>query len=103
MPTVPQLARLTRVDMADLNRVCGQLDAAAAVLVQSAWNGKFPVLTMLQQAKQTIAALYNRSEPAYLEQLRRKSTRVRQEPSEEGGSGESSSSAPGAAPGSLET
>ena len=103
MERAPQLARLTRVDMADLHRVCGQLDAAAAVLVQSGWSGKFPVLTMLDQAKQTVAALYNRSEPAYLEQLRRKSTGVRPGASEEGGPGEGSSSAPSAAPGSLET
>jgi hypothetical protein len=98
-----QLPRLTRADVADLHRVCGQLDAAAAVLVQSGWSGKFPVLTMLDQAKQSIAGLYNRSEPAYLEQLEAKSTGVRRGASEEGGPGESSSSAPSAAPGALET
>ena len=102
MPRPKQLPRLTRADVADLRRVCGQLDAAAAVLVQSGWSGKFPVLTMLDQAKQSIAGLYNRSEPAYLEQLAAKSAGVSREPSEEGGTGESSSSAPGAASGSLE-
>jgi hypothetical protein len=103
VPTPLQLPRLTRPDVDDLRRVCGQLDAAAAVLVQSGWSGKFPVLTMLDQAKQTIAGLYNRSEPAYLDQLARKSARMRPGGSGEGGTGESSSSAPGAAPGSLET
>src|SRR5216683_1795255 len=98
-----QLPRLTRPDVDDLRRVCGQLDAAAAVLVQSTWQARFAVLTILDQAKQTIAGLYNRSEPAYLDQLARNAARMRPGGSEEGGPGESSSSAPGAAPGSLES
>ena len=103
MAALKTLPRLKQGDMADLRRVCGQLDAAAAVLVQSGWSGKFPVLTMLEQSKATIAGLYNRGEAVYLQMLNRQSTGVPQAGPEEGGPGESSSSAPGSAPGSLET
>jgi hypothetical protein len=97
-----QLPRLTRSDVEDLHRACAQIDAAAAVLVQSTWQGKFPVLTMLEQVKQTIAGLYNRSEENYFAQLeaaRKRAPWGRRESEPTGGS---SSSAPDAAPGSLE-
>ncbi len=88
--------------MGDLHRVCGQLDAAAAALVQSGWSGKFVVLTLLEQAKQPIAAMYNHNEAAFLEQLAAKARKRGWESHKERGPGESSSSEPGSAPGSPE-
>ena len=102
VPHPKTLPRLTRVDMESLHRVCGQLDAAAAVLVQSGWSGKFPVLTMLDQAKQTIAELYNRGELVYLEQLPKHRRRTLKEALAEEVAKEESAREPEAAPGQEE-
>ena len=61
------LPRISRGDMRDLRRACSLLDAAALVLVQSGWSGKPIVLTTLDQVKQIVAGIYNKGEPAYLD------------------------------------
>ena len=71
MERAKQLPRLTREDVRELGRAAQELDAAAAVLMQSSWQAKLAVLTLLEHVKRAIADLYNRSEAAYLEQLSR--------------------------------
>ena len=98
----PQLPRLTREDVRDLERAAHQCDASALVLVQSSWAGKPVVLTMLDQVKQVVAGLFNRAEPAYLVGSQDRKHRMPQDVSEGPAAGVSPSDAPAAAPGQEE-
>jgi hypothetical protein len=109
MPRWPQPKRfkhrvpaLRQGELEAFGRACKQLDALAAMLHASGWNGKGVALVMLTQVYEPIARIYNRCEAHMLGLPDPASTEAPQGGSEEGGPGGSSSSAPAAVPGSLE-
>src|SRR5260370_42600523 len=94
---------LTRAEFEAFGRACKQMDALAAMLHASRWNGKGVALVELSQVYEVIAGISNKTEAYILGQPWPRPAGVPQDEPEEGGPGENSSSAPGAAPGSLES
>lgn len=102
MPLRKRPPRLTMDEWRALGLACKQMDALAALLHASGWSGKGMALVELSHAYETVAWIYNRAEAGILGKPLPPDMPPPQAGPEEGGSGESSSSVSGAAPGSLE-
>jgi hypothetical protein len=102
MPQRKRPPRLTIDEWKELGRACKQMDALASLLHASSWNGKGMALVELASAYLAVARIYNRTEAHIMGTPWPPPTETPQGASGEGGTRESSSGAPIAAPGQEE-